>query len=177
MLSVFVFVFVFHVHFSDGISFVINFNHILNVFRSHNNSSHGGKGNSGSSYNSFDQQQDFNTYGLSPSFLASLNIIGPLHTKVFVANVSMNLNVQRCFFVFFKTMRFCSISVVRSVSSLQFITNNIWAQFCTNQFANLCFFFYILISFSFLLFNRFSPNFDHSTHINGPVLCFQGKIS
>ena len=62
----------------------------LSCFRSHGNSSHGGKGNSGSgSYNSFDQQQDFNTYGLSPSFLASLNIIGELNNKVFVANVSM----------------------------------------------------------------------------------------
>lgn len=30
-----------------------------------------------------------NTYGLSPAFLESLNINGPLITKVFVANVSI----------------------------------------------------------------------------------------
>lgn len=57
----------------------------------------GNKGNNGpGNYNNFDQQQDYNTYGLSPSFLASLNINGPLHTKVFVANVSIfesSLNV------------------------------------------------------------------------------------
>lgn len=47
-----------------------------------------GKNNGPGNYNSFDQQ-DFNTYGLSPSFLASLSIIGPLHTKVFIANVSI----------------------------------------------------------------------------------------
>lgn len=38
-------------------------------------------------YNSCDNQ--FNTYGLSASFLDSLGIQGPLHTKVFVANVSI----------------------------------------------------------------------------------------
>lgn len=31
----------------------------------------------------------FNTYGLSTKFLEGLGIQGPLHTKVFVANVSM----------------------------------------------------------------------------------------
>ncbi|XP_031635659.1 heterogeneous nuclear ribonucleoprotein M [Contarinia nasturtii] len=65
-------------------------------YLSHSNSSHGGKGNSGSgSYNNFDQQQDYNTYGLSPSFLASLNIIGPLHTKVFVANLDYKVDAKK----------------------------------------------------------------------------------
>lgn len=57
-----------------------------------------GKGNAPGNYNSFDQQ-DFNTYGLSPSFLASLNIVGPLHTKVFVANVSIIAVLK--FYLFF----------------------------------------------------------------------------
>lgn len=63
---------------------------VCDNFRSHN-SSGGGKGNGPNNYNNnnFDQPQDYNTYGLSPSFLASLNIVGPLHTKVFVANVSI----------------------------------------------------------------------------------------
>lgn len=40
--------------------------------------------------NNYDQQDtSYNTYGLSPSFLASLRIQGPLHNKVFVANVSI----------------------------------------------------------------------------------------
>lgn len=61
----------------------------------------GGGGGNGGNFNNFndrdDQQnggdfnndQSFNTYGLSASFLDSLGIQGPLHTKVFVANVSI----------------------------------------------------------------------------------------
>lgn len=37
--------------------------------------------------NDFDMP--YNTYGLSTSFLESLGINGPLHNKVFVANVSI----------------------------------------------------------------------------------------
>lgn len=40
--------------------------------------------------NDFNSQQgNFNYYGLSASFLESLGINGPLHNKVFVANVSI----------------------------------------------------------------------------------------
>lgn len=38
-----------------------------------------------------DMDQSYNTYGLSTSFLESLGIQGPLHTKVFVANVSKDI--------------------------------------------------------------------------------------
>jgi len=36
-----------------------------------------------------DYEVPYNTYGLSTSFLEGLGIQGPLHTKVFVANVSI----------------------------------------------------------------------------------------
>lgn len=35
---------------------------------------------------------NYNYYGLSASFLESLGITGPLHNKVFVANVSIVIN-------------------------------------------------------------------------------------
>lgn len=42
--------------------------------------------------NDFNNQQgNYNYYGLSASFLESLGITGPLHNKVFVANVSIYL--------------------------------------------------------------------------------------
>ncbi len=41
----------------------------------------GGGGGGGNDYG--------NTYGLSPQFLSSLGIDGPLHTRLFVANVSL----------------------------------------------------------------------------------------
>lgn len=41
----------------------------------------------------FDERQ-FETYGLSVKFLEGLGIQGPLHTKVFVANVSIFLRQQ-----------------------------------------------------------------------------------
>lgn len=40
--------------------------------------------------NDYDMQP-YNTYGLSTSFLESLGINGPLHNKIFVANVSILL--------------------------------------------------------------------------------------
>lgn len=50
----------------------------------------GGNKNNNLGLNNYDQQDtSYNTYGLSPSFLASLRIQGPLHNKVFVANVSI----------------------------------------------------------------------------------------
>lgn len=59
-----------------------------------NNNNNGGGGNFNnfndlSDLNDFSNDQSFNTYGLSASFLDSLGIQGPLHTKVFVANVSI----------------------------------------------------------------------------------------
>ena len=36
-----------------------------------------------------------NTYGLSPQFLASLNISGPLHTRVFVANMDYTVDERK----------------------------------------------------------------------------------
>lgn len=48
----------------------------------------GGNGNNGGGINDYDNG-NYNTYGLSPSFLEGLGIQGPLHTKVFVANVSI----------------------------------------------------------------------------------------
>jgi RNA recognition motif-containing protein len=36
-----------------------------------------------------------NTYGLSPQFLASLNIQGPLHTRVFVANMDYTVDERK----------------------------------------------------------------------------------
>lgn len=60
--------------------------------------------------NEFNNDQSFNTYGLSASFLDSLGIQGPLHTKVFVANVSifilsfvkkLSSNVSLCLALFF----------------------------------------------------------------------------
>lgn len=48
--------------------------------------SHGGGGNGGN-------LENYNTYGLSVKFLEGLGIThGPLHTKVFVANVSIALD-------------------------------------------------------------------------------------
>lgn len=51
----------------------------------------GGGDNSGfNNYNdNYNDSSSYNTYGLSASFLNSLGIQGPLHTKVFVANVSI----------------------------------------------------------------------------------------
>lgn len=48
----------------------------------------GGGGNNGGGINDYDSG-NYNTYGLSASFLEGLGIQGPLHTKVFVANVSI----------------------------------------------------------------------------------------
>jgi hypothetical protein len=51
--------------------------------------SHGGNNGGGGSSN----LENFNTYGLSVKFLEGLGITqGPLHTKVFVANVSISLS-------------------------------------------------------------------------------------
>lgn len=48
----------------------------------------GGRGgNIGGGMNDYDGP--YNTYGLSASFLEGLGIVGPLHNKVFVANVSI----------------------------------------------------------------------------------------
>lgn len=47
-------------------------------------------------YSLHDQQ--FTTYGLSTKFLEGLGIQGPLHTKVFVANVSILI---KCLLFFF----------------------------------------------------------------------------
>lgn len=51
----------------------------------------GGGDNGGfNNYNdNYNDSSSYNTYGLSASFLNSLGIQGPLHTKVFVANVSI----------------------------------------------------------------------------------------
>lgn len=38
----------------------------------------------------------FNTYGLSPQFLDSLGIVGPLSNRVFVANVSIHCLICMC---------------------------------------------------------------------------------
>lgn len=46
--------------------------------------SHGGGGGNNSNL------ENFNTYGLSVKFLEGLGVTGPLHTKVFVANVSIH---------------------------------------------------------------------------------------
>lgn len=48
----------------------------------------GRDGNSGGPQNN-DYDGSYNTYGLSTSFLESLSIQGPLHNKVFIANVSI----------------------------------------------------------------------------------------
>lgn len=45
-------------------------------------------------------RENFNTYGLSTSFLANLGIEGPLHTKIFVANVSTLFTTFFFLFVF-----------------------------------------------------------------------------
>jgi len=39
--------------------------------------------------NDYNNSSNYNLYGLSASFLESLGISGPLHNKVFVANVSI----------------------------------------------------------------------------------------
>lgn len=61
----------------------------------------GGGDNGGfNNYNdNYNDSSSYNTYGLSASFLNSLGIQGPLHTKVFVANVSIKkkLNYFVCF--------------------------------------------------------------------------------
>lgn len=41
--------------------------------------------------NDYNNSSNYNLYGLSASFLESLGISGPLHNKVFVANVSILL--------------------------------------------------------------------------------------
>lgn len=43
---------------------------------------------------------DFNTYGLSIKFLEGLGIQGPLHTRIFIANVSIS-NLANAEFRFF----------------------------------------------------------------------------
>lgn len=73
-----------HFHFSTIYRCVFSFS----SFRSMN--SGGNNKNNSLGLNNYDQQDtSYNTYGLSPSFLASLRIQGPLHNKVFVANVSI----------------------------------------------------------------------------------------
>lgn len=53
------------------------------------NSGLNNKSNNNLGLNSYDPpDSSYNTYGLSASFLSSLRIQGPLHNKVFVANVS-----------------------------------------------------------------------------------------
>lgn len=54
----------------------------------------GGIGDNGgfNNYDNYNDSSSYNTYGLSASFLNSLGIQGPLHTKVFVANVSIKKN-------------------------------------------------------------------------------------
>lgn len=58
-----------------------------------NNGNNGGGNNFNNQfdYDSSSNNSSFNTYGLSASFLNSLGIQGPLHTKVFIANVSIYL--------------------------------------------------------------------------------------
>lgn len=70
-------------------SLSISFFSLPNPFRSMSNSGGGSLKANNMGMSNFDQQEQYNTYGLSPSFLASLRIQGPLHNKIFVANVSM----------------------------------------------------------------------------------------
>ncbi len=62
----------------------------------------GGGDNGGfNNYNdNYNDSSSYNTYGLSASFLNSLGIQGPLHTKVFVANVSINFTKKNCLFLY-----------------------------------------------------------------------------
>lgn len=70
---------------------IFQFYRVSSYFRIHRSMNSGGNNKNNSlGLNSYDQQDtSYNTYGLSPSFLASLRIQGPLHNKVFVANVSI----------------------------------------------------------------------------------------
>jgi hypothetical protein len=76
--------------FSTFFGFSLSFSSSIKIFiHSFNDSSrsHGGGNNGGSNL------ENFNTYGLSVKFLEGLGIThGPLHTKVFVANVSIALD-------------------------------------------------------------------------------------
>ena len=59
------------------------------------NSMGGGGGGGG-----YGNKADGNTYGLSPQFLQSLGIDGPLHTRLFVANLSYDVDerkLRECF--------------------------------------------------------------------------------
>lgn len=67
--------------------------------------------------NDFNNSSNYNLYGLSASFLESLGISGPLHNKVFVANVSIQFLCNQRKNV--KTRRF----VVSGVVSLLVIVN------------------------------------------------------
>jgi RNA recognition motif-containing protein len=53
-----------------------------------------GGGGGGGNYNDYDGGS-FNTYGLSTSFLQGLGINGPLHTKVFVANLDYKVTSKK----------------------------------------------------------------------------------
>lgn len=53
-----------------------------------------GRNNFNMMSNDFNQQANYNYYGLSASFLESLGITGPLHNKVFVANVSIVIDIS-----------------------------------------------------------------------------------
>merc|ERR1719278_2203782 len=52
---------------------------------------HGGHGHGGGGHG----VDMGNTYGLSPQFLASLNITGPLHTRIFVANMDYTVDERK----------------------------------------------------------------------------------
>jgi hypothetical protein len=61
--------------------------------------SHGGGGGGNNHGNNGSNLENFNTYGLSVKFLEGLGITqGPLHNKVFVANVSIALMAFFCIF-------------------------------------------------------------------------------
>ena len=55
-----------------------------------------------------------NTYGLSPQFLESLGIDGPLHTRVFVANVSSVSHEKKLTLFLWKTKVPSSYSILFS---------------------------------------------------------------
>uniref|UniRef100_A0A1L8DHC4 Putative rna-binding protein hnrnp-m n=1 Tax=Nyssomyia neivai TaxID=330878 RepID=A0A1L8DHC4_9DIPT len=87
-----------------------------------NNSSRGGGGNDyrrdrdddrprHSSGHGNDYDGPYNTYGLSTSFLEGLGIFGPLHTKVFVANLDYKVDAKKLKQVFKLAGRVVSVDL------------------------------------------------------------------
>lgn len=75
---------------------------------------------------------NYNYYGLSASFLESLGITGPLHNKVFVANVSI------VFKIVYQLRKTKKINLLKSNFTYPFYTNIIFYKYFMLLYKPLC---------------------------------------